>query len=378
MNIAFLCSSLAAGRDGVGDYTRSLAEACQSRGHRSLLVALRDGHTENQSLGEEECGRVLRSPAGLPLPERVRGARLALEAFSPDVVSWQFVSYGYHRKGLVGREAGAFVQLQAGGRRHVMLHELWIGIDQHEPWRNRVVGAWQRRGLLRWLRALRPHRLHTSNTTYQRILAHQGWSADVLPLFGNLPIAPARPDALAPWLPGGGRGGWLVAVTFGTLHPQWEPEIAAARLRELAARRGQSLLLLACGRPGAHGPGLLRRFASAAGAAVAATDELPAERLSAILQAADCGIAPHPWALLGKSGAAAALLEHGLPVLVPRDDWRPRHDLPSSGAPGYDPLCARLTDLPEASDWEAWLSRRRIPQSRRSEVAAKFLSSIGG
>jgi hypothetical protein len=377
VNLAFLCSSLAPGQDGVGDYTRSLASACRERGHRTLLIALRDGHTSSRSLGDEEGNLVLRLPSRLPLSQRLHDAASSLDILSPQVVSWQFVPYGYHPKGLVGAEARAFAGLLTGRRSHVMLHELWTGIARGEPWRRRVVGAFQRRGLLRWLRDLSPQLLHTSNPTYAHILAQEGWDAGILPLFGNLPIAETHPGVLDRWLPSPRREAWLVAVTFGTLHPQWEPEATAAQLQGFARRQERDLLLLACGRAGTHGSDLLRRFGSAPGIAVAATGELPPETLSAILQAADCGIAPHPWALLGKSGAAAAMLEHGLPVLVPRDDWHPRARLTVPDGLPQDPLCARLADLKDAAAWEAWIARRQAPAPRLYPLAEKFLSSLG-
>ena len=59
---------------------------------------------------------------------------------------------------------------------------------------------------------------------------------------------------------------------------------------------------------------------NAQGVPVGETGELATADISHLLGAADLGIASHPWALIGKSGAAAAMIEHGLPVLVPRDD----------------------------------------------------------
>ncbi len=373
MKIAFICSSLEPGRDGVGDYTRSLAAACTARGHACALLALRD----TQLAGDEERlateTPVLRFSPRRPLAERLAGARACLADFAPDWLSWQFVAYGYHPKGLVSAEVRALATLSEGRRTHVMLHELWIGLDRREPWKNRLVGALQRHGLLRLLHRLRTMRLHTSNAAYRTVLGRHRWGAELLPLFGNIPVAPANPAALAAFLPDGARAGWLVGVTFGTLHPQWQPAASAELLHATAARLGRKLLLLSCGRAGAHAPELLRQFAAGRDLAIVTAGELPGETISQLFQAADFGLAPHPWALIGKSGAAAAMLDHGLPVLVPRDDWdtSPPLALPP-GAPG---LLARLADLtPETAP--AWLARRTAPAPSLPGIAESFLESL--
>ena len=50
----------------------------------------------------------------------------------------------------------------------------------------------------------------------------------------------------------------------------------------------------------------------------------PSVEISKILQTLDIGIATTPRQVIQKSGSVAAMLEHGLPVLVTRDDWHLR------------------------------------------------------
>jgi hypothetical protein len=50
--------------------------------------------------------------------------------------------------------------------------------------------------------------------------------------------------------------------------------------------------------------------------------EQPAPRISELLNTVDFGIATTPLALVGKSATVAAMLDHGLPVVVNRDDCR--------------------------------------------------------
>ena len=89
---------------------------------------------------------------------------------------------------------------------------------------------------------------------------------------------------------------------------------------------------------------------------------------------ADLGIASHPWALIGKSGAAAAMLEHGLPVLVPRDDWRLR-GASTSSANATDVLLVRLAGL-DPSHTDHWLATRRAPASALRRIAGDWLDAL--
>ena len=95
----------------------------------------------------------------------------------------------------------------------------------------------------------------------------------------------------------------------------------------------------------------------------------PPERVSQFLMEMDFGIATTPLALIGKSGTATAMLEHGLPVIVNRNDVqypgveagdKPEGVIVMDG----DFICA-LQEAP-----------RREPRSRLPEVADQFLESL--
>ena len=95
MRLAFLTSSLAPGRNGVGDYTRHLAAELDRQGHPCLAIGLADTET----VLEEGGTPVVRLAADRPWPERLLQARAALAGFAPDWVSLQFVAYAWHPRG---------------------------------------------------------------------------------------------------------------------------------------------------------------------------------------------------------------------------------------------------------------------------------------
>jgi len=131
-------------------------------------------------------------------------------------------------------------------------------------------------------------------------------------------------------------------------------------------------MLLAIGRIGPHGPRVIREL-NRAGLTTATTGELAPEAVSCLLQAAHAGVSAHPCALVGKSGSVAAMLDHGLPVLVPRDDWQLRRGALPNGR--SDPRLARLTDLVNGNG-DAWLHRRHSPGDSFPGKVARFLSGL--
>jgi len=377
MNVLFLCAALPPGRDGVGDYTRRLAGACAERGHRCAILALHDPHTDRILDGDGPVP-LQRLPASLPWSERIDATERLAAAFAPDWVSWQFVAYGFSPQGLVPAELERLAAGLRPARRHLMWHELWLGLESGAGLRARWQGAWQRRTAHRFLRQLQPDCVQTSNRTYQAALAQRGTAATVLPLFGNVTIAPgpggAEP-ALAAWLGSddASRHAAFVALTFGTLHPQWKPAATADWLVRTARARSRRPALIVAGRAGRQADAARAMFVQR-GVEVTVLGEQDEATISRLLRHADCGIAGHPWALLGKSGVVAAMREHGLPIVVPRNDWQLRGGLPTSGE-AEDPLIAPLAAL-DATGTRHWLSARRPPAATLPSIAAQFLHTL--
>jgi len=377
VNIAFLCTSLAEGRDGVGDYVRQLAAACTAQGHRCLLIALNDRNISGPTLFTS-VSEVRLSPT-LSWPRRAVALAEALHAFNPDWISWQIVPYGFHPKGILPVGVLKLIEVVRPWRNQVMFHELWVGLSRNDPVLLRVTGMLQRRRLLTFLRRLRPSCVHTTNSAYQLALAYDGWPSELLPLFGNMPVLPRNADSSARELaavasiPLPPEPRWI-GVIFGTIHPQWRPAPTLGFLRAAAEEAGRNMILLVIGRVGARGAELLAELSREPyGLHLINAGPQTPDKISLLLHAADFGIATHPWELIEKSGTTATLLEHGLPVLVPRDDWKLRHG--NMAITSRDPLLRRIADLSPAA-FPAWLAERREPGARLSASATTFLNHL--
>lgn len=320
--LLFVCPSLAAGRSGVGDYTRRLAGAMRELGWRCRMLALGE---EDLTEGPVVEGDVFRCRMGLP-GRREGGAALErwLAAEPPGWVSLQFVCYGFHVKGLPFGLGRRLRRLLPGARFHVMFHETWTG-GPGSPLRRRVIGWLQRRIVARLPGELGGAVCHTQALPYQEQLRGAGVTAGLLPLFGNIERAEAWPrERFAAWLRES-CGLELspdeqLAVVFGTVYPGWDFAGLFDEMERVLRGLGRRWVVLGVGRLGAGGAALEGYFSKAGHRALrfAALGPLEEEQISQCLHAALLGLSATPPDLIQKSGAAAAMFEHGVAVLASR------------------------------------------------------------
>jgi hypothetical protein len=375
MRLAFLCSSLAPGRNGVGDYTRALASELSRQGHPCLSIGL-----EDTEAALEEGSPVVRLAGDRPWAERLVQARVALAGFEPDWVSLQFVAYAWQPRGYAFGLADRLAPLFGRRRRHLMFHELWVGLNRHDRLVNRLHGIVQRRAILGLHRGMRPQLVHTQAPVYAAALAAEGIPARRLPLFGNLPVVPCnraaiRRELLAAHAPGLPSDSAVLAGWFGTVHPQWDAVEVLARLAVAAQAAQRSLVLLALGRTGAAGAALAARIRQQPlpGATFIDLGERAPEEASRLLGIFDLSLTANPVALAPKSGTVAASLDHGVPVLISRNNWQPRGTL---SVPPSEESGVVFSPAGTAIDLPSLLALRRPPAARLPAIARQFISDI--
>lgn len=333
MRIAFITSCLEPGRDGVGDYTRLLAQECVRQGCECGLISLNDKFSPQRSESSFEVDSspifMLRLPSTLTWQERIQEAKEFLSQFQPDWVSLQFVPYGFQEKGIVWGLDQWLRELTQGRKLQIMFHELWIGEHQGASLKDRTIGTVQKYFVLRLVQQLKPQVVHTSNETYVAILKHYGIPAIRLPMFGAIPVTQNRGDSwLFPQLqelgleiyPENRDQFWLFGF-FGALHPIWPPEPLFTYLEQASAQYQRKIALLSIGRlgPGEDLWNTLAKNYSSQFTFLKLGESTPA-KISEFFNSIDFGIATSPYALIGKSASVAAMLEHGLAVIVNRDD----------------------------------------------------------
>jgi hypothetical protein len=372
MRILFVCGCLEPGRDGVGDYVRRMADACECLGCEVGLVALHDLYVAEMKSVREGQQFVMRMPVSASWARRLRYFVEAISTFKPDVTSLQYVPFAYDRWGFAPGLARLGAALPREMIRHILFHELWL--QRRDGGRKaQLRGIIQKAMLPRFLTAWRPTLVHTTNELYQKRLERIGVKANKLELFSNIPICDVRnsnwfEDQIGFKSPEEPKHHWIFGV-FGKIHPEWHGASAAERLVQLARAHNQSPLILWIGRgcgSGERWKQWQRRF----GERVIRTPlgEQPMERISEFLQKIDFGLSTNPLALTGKSTSVAAMLEHGLPVIAFRLEGT-----------YHPPAVYRVEQVIPADDTlgERISSARRLsPEDRLPVIARSFLGAI--
>jgi hypothetical protein len=373
LKILFLCPSLEPGRDGVGDYTRRLADELQRCGHECVCVAANDRHiakTAMPAIGEDE--QLPAEPGTVRLASReswgrrFAALRATVDRFVPDWVSLQYVPHGFQIKGLPIAFALRMANFGAslpGRPVHIMFHELWgrARVNASE----RLISFLQKQLVVYLNRQVQPQVVHVTNTLYQQRLQSCGIASGILPLFSNIPFVESRnPIHKDP-------NEWVFAI-FGTLREGWEPERLLIRVESARQVAGiERCRFVSIGRLGEQGERIwehMRECGSGGRFVFERLGELAPAEVSQALQGTDFGIAVSPLEIIGKSGAVAAMREHGLPIIVTRF------------APGCH--AEGSADAPDVilldDHFQQNLTAAKRPARRDSlpEVAKLFLSSL--
>ena len=327
MNIIFLCGSLEPGRDGVGDYVRRLGGELIRQGHQAAAIALNDRHLQEEFTGEQEIEKtkleILRLPADWSAKSRFARAKEWVKKKAPEWLSLQFVPFAFDLKGLPFGLSKQLNQLGEGRQWHIMFHELWVGMDK-ESSRKFVWWGWIQRGLIKsLLKELKPAVIHTQTRLYQSHLKMLGYKAEHLSLFGNIPVVRKTKPAFFGEDLSSTYKNKIWFVLFGGIHPGAPVEQFSKAIAGYARNKEVQVLLTIIGRCGKEQGHWAKTWASF-GLPVEVLGEQSPALISQVLGYGSIGISTTPLSLTEKSGAAAAMREHGLPVLSISRQWQPK------------------------------------------------------
>ncbi len=325
MKILFCCASLEAGRDGVGDYTKRLAEELRSQGHECLLVALNDKYLKPGLCSPGDDGAINRKTMAVRLSSnenwrrRIAVVQKMVYEFQPDWLSLQYVSFGFHHKGIPFFLPSRLSKLGKTHRWHLMFHELWNGVNLHSKSFHCLLGLFEKRIVFGLLRKLKPLICTTSNALYHHWLNCEKIDNQILPLFSNIH---SQAD---------GQNFKSVTENKVAIFGQLESEELGRELISAAIKmaNGRSLEWRVLGLAGPKWEKVLQEK----GISFHNSGKLGEEELSLALRSCRFGLASTNIYRIGKSGSALAMLDNGLPLLVGRSGWVPRHNIIHSDLP---------------------------------------------
>lgn len=318
MKILFLCGSLEPGRDGVGDYIQRLCWQVNKQGHTAVILALKDKYITAPVEGTADIGsvtfRVLRLPYTWKDSQRYKIAGEWARIFAPDWVSLHYVPYSYQKLGVPLLLASKLKEMGLATRWEIMVHEPYLAYPQQGA-KNKLIQKLQIKSLQLIKRILRPAVFHTTIPHYKKMLERISIPAKTLGLFGNIAVV----DPLNGVSPAENNN-ILVGVYFGAAPPLHEHQLFASQLNEFCRASRQQVKLVLCGRPGPTGDrfaATIKQTCDDGLCELSVVGKLPAEEISHLFNSANFGISRVPPRLVGKSGSAISMLEHGLPLWIP-------------------------------------------------------------
>lgn len=321
MKILFICGSIEKNKDGVGDYVRRLSAALQKKGFTTTIIALNDKFISQVKQESQECDDctvgVFRLSSKTAWRKRFALFKNIREAFNPDLISIQYVPYSFHDKGVPLFLFRNLNRIGKKSRWHIMFHELSIGIDRNSSTKERIIGFVQQQIIDQGIKTLSPIIIHTQTKIYQHLLSKSFPNVFHIPLFSNIPVKSAQQykssvndeDAIS-------------FVIFGSIHHGAPITEFCLELSAYCRKINKKGILLIVGRNNSSVYEWKDEWEKQG--SVHILGEKNSEEISRIFNTVNFGIVTTPYLLVEKSGSAAAMLEHGLPVICVARNWQPR------------------------------------------------------
>lgn len=326
MKIIIICGSFEPGRDGVGDYSRRLGLEMLRIGHQVAVMSIFDKdvkEVQNSKLSAAEGEiSVLRLPKDLDKQSGLVLMKEFIDQFDPEWLSLQYVPFAFHPKGLDFSLAKR-LKIAGGGRKwQLMVHEICVGMHAGTSMKLLVWGEVQKYLAKDVLKALKPVLVNTHTTVYQKQLEKFGAVVTLLPLFSNIPLL--YPELVEAKLnKSKTEDDTIDLLVFASIQEGAPVAELAAEAKKYEQEQGVNLRLVIIGRSGKEQERWVNIWRNA-GLKALQLGEQNEEQVSQILAQATFGIFTTPLILVKKSGAVAAMREHGINLLCVSRSWEAR------------------------------------------------------
>ena len=232
----------------------------------------------------------------------------------------QFAPYSFSSSGYSGNSILQFASALSEKKVIVNFHEIWIGTYPKAKWKESLIGWKQKREILKFLELIKPNKIHSTNAAAIDRLKKEGVNAEFMYLFGNIPYSTKGGS------PSNSRN--LKVAFFGTLYESFPYELLGHTLSQIAELLATKIELRIIGRQrDRNSLSKLIKMGEDKAFLICETKELSPDEISQELQASSIGVSTTPFDIIGKSGATAAMFEHGLPILSYDDGDTPKESL---------------------------------------------------
>jgi len=237
-----------------------------------------------------------------------------------DLYSFQFAPYAYANNGMPKTILNFLAKELCSKRVHLNFHEIWVGAYPRANWKEKGIGWLQKMLILGFIKKCRPACITSSNAAALDRLKQAGVPAMFLYLFGNIPYS-ANSKVTT-------KGQTLKIAFFGTPYADFPYNKLGDFFSTLSKTSGKKLKIILIGRQREDaGSDHIYAMCKKNEFFIERTGELSTDLISELLQKCSLGVSTTPYDVIGKSGATAAMFEHGLPVLAYDDGDTPQESL---------------------------------------------------
>jgi len=290
LKISFITGQKESKQCGINDYVELITQELEKLGHEIERYFI-----------NKECGQLTDLP-------------------DADLYSFQFAPYAYANNGMPKTILNFLAKELCSKRVHLNFHEIWVGAYPRANLKERGIGWLQKMLILGFINKCKPVWITSSNAAALDRLKLAGVPAISLYLFGNIPYSPNSKATT--------KGQMLKVAFFGTPYADFPYDILGEFFSTLSNISGKKLEIILIGRQREDaGSNHLYSICKKNDFLIERTDELSTNLISEQLQKCLLGVCTTPYDVIGKSGATAAMLEHGLPVLAYDDGDTPQENL---------------------------------------------------
>ena len=291
MRICFIAGNKNSGQCGITDYVELLAQELEKLGHQTERYFIK-----------KDCRDLNSFP-------------------NADLYTIQFAPYAYANNGMPMTILNLLAkELLYIKNVHLNFHEIWVGAYPRANWKERGIGWLQKNLILGFINKCKPAWITTSNAAAIDRLKRRGVPARFLYLFGNIPYAATTKVII--------NGHTLKIAFFGTPYADFPYHKLGDFFSNLSKACEKKIEIVLIGRQREEsGTDQILLLCKENNFLIQSTGELSTNLISEKLQECTLGVSTTPFDVIGKSGATAAMLEHGLPVLAYDDGDTPQESL---------------------------------------------------
>ena len=290
MKICFITGQKNSGQCGITDYVELIALELEKLGHEIEPCFIKKGYGDLKDLP------------------------------NADLYSIQFAPYAYANNGVPMTILNLLARKLQNKKVHINFHEIWVGAYPRATLKEKGVGWLQQKTILSFVNKCKPAWVTSSNAAAIDRLKHAGVPAKFLYLFGNISYSATSEVAATEQI--------LKVAFFGTPYAEFPYDKIDSFFSALSKTSGKKLEIILIGRQredtGTH---RVLSICKKNEFLIKRTGELSTNLISEQLQKCTLGVSTTPYDVIGKSGATAAMLEHGLPVLAYDDGDTPQESL---------------------------------------------------